>query len=68
MLLVYVKRPALIVGCIIGASTAIDFALHHPKATAKLNTCVYCDVVDCQLAGRLCARRSGEAASSDSGL
>ena len=36
MLLVQVKWPAVIVGSSIGTSTAIDFALHHPEATAKL--------------------------------
>lgn len=31
-----VKRPMVLAGCSIGASTVIDFALHHPEAIAKL--------------------------------
>ena len=31
-----IKRPAILVGSSISASTVIDFALHHPEATAKL--------------------------------
>ena len=30
------KGPAVLVGSSINASTVIDFALHHPEATAKL--------------------------------
>lgn len=29
-------RPAVLVGSSIGASTVVDFALHHPEAVAKL--------------------------------
>ena len=31
-----VDRPAVLVGSSLGASTALDFALHHPEATTKL--------------------------------
>lgn len=30
------NRPAVLVGSSISASTVVDFALHHPEATAKL--------------------------------
>ena len=50
MLVMQVKWPAVLVGSSIGASTAIDFALHHPEATLqKVRAC------DCG---------AGEAASS----
>ena len=31
-----IKPPAVLVGSSISASTVVDFALHHPEATAKL--------------------------------
>ena len=31
-----IQRPAVLVGSSISASTVVDFALHHPEATAKL--------------------------------
>ena len=31
-----IKRPTVFVGSSLNASTVVDFALHHPEATAKL--------------------------------
>ena len=35
-MLLQIGRPAVLVGSSIGASTVVDFALHHPQAVAKL--------------------------------